>query len=191
MKPKTLLITIIIFSLLFACKSIKDISKVNDSTAIEVPFTGKEYQSDKDYFRAKQSGKSPDLSTAKKIALQNAKSELAGSINILIKVVTDQYTNQRTISDKQEFANKFEEDARSVVVQEINDVKIIGEKVFKEPDNAYTYWIAIETPKENIQNKLDKTISSDEKLQLDFDKQQFMKIFNEEMEKFDKTQQIQ
>lgn len=135
-----------------------------------------------------QSGKSPDLATAKKIALQNAKSEMAGNIQSLMKRVTDQYTNQRTISDKQEFENKFEEMIRTVVKQELVDLKIIGEKTFQEADGKYTYWLAIETTKDAILNGAYDRISKDKKLQLDFDKHQYEKIFDEEMEKFEEEQ---
>jgi hypothetical protein len=158
------------------------------STEVTVPLSGKEFQTDKDFFRASQSGKSPDLATAKKIALQNAKTELAGNIQSLIKAVTENYTNQRTVGDKQEFENKFEENARAVINQTLNDVKIIGEKVFKEKDGKYTYYVAIEMSKEPVVNKVADRISKDAKLQLDFDKHQFQKVFDEEMEKFEAQQ---
>jgi hypothetical protein len=182
MKSKVSLILLISLIFCFTCKTTKHLP----GTTIEVPFSGKQYQTDKDFFRAKQSGNSPDLSTAKKIALQNAKAELASSINTTIKSVTEQYTNQRSFNDKQEFESKFEENVRAVVSQEISDVKIIGEKLLKEDNGTYTYWIAIETSKLAVQNNLQKRISSDQKLQLDYDKTEFMKIFDSEMEKFGK-----
>lgn len=188
MKTKLTLSILVCATFLFSCNSSKNIAKVTDSSVIEIPLSGKEYQSDKDFFRAKQLGNSPDLSTAKKIALQNTKAEMAGLINDLIKNVTEQYTNQRTVSDKQTFENKFEENIRNIVNQELTDVTIIGEKVLKEEDGAYTYWLAIETAKATIQNDIAKQITEDEKLQLDFDKHQFMKIFDDEMEKFEKSQ---
>jgi hypothetical protein len=166
-----------------SCKSKKSVQK--GSTEVTVPLAGKEYQSDKEYFRASQSGKSPDLATAKKIALQNAKTELAGNIQSTIKAVTDNYTNQRSVGDKQAYENKFEEMARSVVNQTLNDVKIIGEKTFKEKDNKFTYYVAIEMSKEPIIKDLADRISKDQQLQLDFDKKQFLKVFDEEMDKFD------
>ncbi|MDR3133317.1 MAG: LPP20 family lipoprotein [Prevotellaceae bacterium] len=158
------------------------------STEVSVPFSDKEYKTDKEFFRASQSGKSPDLATAKKIALQNAKTELAGNIQSTIKAVTENYTNQRSVGDKQEFENKFEENARAVVNQTLNDVRIIGEKVFKEKDGKHTYYIAIEMSKEPVVNNIADRISKDAKLQLDFDKHQFQKVFDEEMQKFEAQQ---
>jgi hypothetical protein len=180
-----LLIPAIAVLTLAGCKSKKKqpIHKETGAIEISVPFSTKEFRSDEDNFRAKQVGKSPDLATAKKIAFQNAKSEMAANINSTIKRVTDQYTNQRTVGNKQEFENKFEELAREVVNLEISNVREIGEKIFKETDGSFSYWIAIEAGKKTIFDKVDAKISKDAKLQLDYDKQKFQNIFDAEMKK--------
>lgn len=180
-----LLIPAIALMPIAGCKSKKTtpVQKETGSVEISVPFSGKEYRSDENNFRAKQVGKSPDLATAKKIAFQNAKSEMAGNINSVMKRVTDQYTNQRTVGNTQEFENKFEELAREVVNMEMSNVKEIGEKIFKEPDGAYSYWIAIEANKKEVFDKMDARITSDAKLKLDYDKQKFQQIFDAEMKK--------
>lgn len=185
MKTKHLLLIPAIAVLTLAgCKSKKkSIQKETGAVEISVPFSTKEFRSDEDNFRAKQVGKSPDLATAKKIAFQNAKSEMAANINSTIKRVTDQYTNQRTVGNTQEFENKFEELAREVVNLEISNVREIGEKIFKETDNSYSYWIAIEANKKTIFDKVDAKISADAKLKLDYDKQKFQQIFDAEMKK--------
>jgi hypothetical protein len=170
-----------------ACKGTKDVGS-GKSNEIEVPFSSQEYQSSDEYFRASQSGTSPSLSTAKKIALQNAKSELAGNIQSTIKAVTENYTNQRTVGDQMEFENKFEELSRNVVNQKLTDVRIIGEKTFQNQNNTYTYWVAIEASKDAILNGINSTISQDKKMQLDYDKHLFEKTFNDEMQKFSEGQ---
>src|SRR5690606_7544712 len=109
---KQLLLIPAIAALTFAgCKSKKGtpVQKETGAVEISVPFSSSEYRSTSEYFRSKQVGKSPDLATAKKIAFQNARAEMAANINAVVKRVTDQYTNQRTIGNKQEFENKFEE----------------------------------------------------------------------------------
>lgn len=179
-----LLIPAIALLTVVGCKSKKKtVQKETGAIEITVPFSGKEFRSDENYFRAKQIGKSPDLATAKKIAFQNAKSEMASNINSTVKKVTDQYTNQRTVGNTQEFENKFEELAREVVNLEMSNVKEIGEKIFKEQDGSYSYWIAIESGKKEVFEKLDAKISNDAKLKLDYDKQKFQNIFDAEMKK--------
>ena len=171
------------------CKSAKKLEKTTGATEIKLPLSGKEYETDKENFRARQSGKSPDLATSKKIALQNAKSELAGNIQSTVKRVTDQYTNQRTVGNKQEFENKFEEQAREVVNQNLSDTRIVGEKTFQETDGSYSYWVAIEVSKSPILDGINDKISKNAKLQLDYDKKKFEEIFNQEMQKLENEQQ--
>ncbi|PBQ32538.1 hypothetical protein CNR22_12405 [Sphingobacteriaceae bacterium] len=180
-----LLIPAVAVLTLAGCKSKKTtpVQKETGAVEITVPFSGKEFRSDENAFRAKQVGKSPDIATAKKIAFQNARAEMAGNINATVKRVTDQYTNQRTVGNTQEFENKFEELSREVVNLEMSNVKEIGEKIFKESDGSYTYWIAIEADKKAVFDKLDAKISSDAKLKLDYDKQKFQQIFDAEMKK--------
>jgi len=165
-----------------ACKTQKTIKSEVGEIEVSVPFSSKEYQTDQDTFRAKQSGNSPDLSTSKKIALQNAKSELAGNIQIFVKSVTSQYTIQQTIAAKQDFENKFEELSIEVVNQNLSNVSIIGEKTVNERDGSYTYWVAIEMVKTSVLAEIDNKISKDPKLKADFDKKKFEEIFNKEMQ---------
>ena len=189
---QTIGILLISSLLLFSgCKSSKKTTtfqKENNAVEITLPFTGPEYSSNKDFFRARQSGTSPDLPTAKKIALQNAKAEIASDIESVIKRTTDQYTTQRTIATKQEFKNKFEELSREVVKQNVVDATTIVEKVFKEKDGGYTYWVVVETPKQSVLEGINNKISKNQNLQLDFEKSQYEKTFNAEMDKFEKEQ---
>jgi len=181
---KLLFVPLICAAIIFfyGCKSSKEISKVEDTIETEIPFTGKAYQTDKDYFRAKQVGESPDLAASKKIALQNAKTELAANIQSLIKSFTEQYVVQRQVMQNTDFGSKFENLAQEIVKQELKDVKIIGEKLYAKKDKSYQYWIAIEVFKETILNGIEETISRDAKLSLDFDKTEFRAYFNEAME---------
>ncbi len=181
---KLLLIPAVAIALLSACKSKKQtVQKESGAVEITVPFSESKYRSDNEAFRAKQVGKSPDLATAKKIAFQNARAEMAANINAMVKRVTDQYTNQRTVGNTQEFENKFEELAREVVNLEMSNVKEIGEKIFKESNGAFSYWIAIEAGKKEVFDKLDAKISNNASIKLDYDKQKFQQIFDAEMKK--------
>jgi hypothetical protein len=181
-----LLIPAIALMTVTSCKSKKSVPLAKQEGLIEIttPFDSKEYRSDEENFRSKQSGKSPDLATAKKIAYQNSRAEMAANINAVVKRVTDQYTNQRTVGNKQEFENKFEELSREVVNLEMSNVKELGQKTFQDPsDKAYIVWIALEANKTGVLDKINQKISSDAKLKLDYDKQKFQAIFDSEMKK--------
>jgi hypothetical protein len=168
----------------FGCGSHKKaISPTPGMAKVSLPLSGSEYKTNKEYFRAKSSGKSPDLVTAKKIALNNAKAEIAGLIQTTIKSVTDNYTNQRSITKAQDFVNKFENLSREVVSQQLSDINIVGEEVFKDKIGTVEYWVAIAISKETILNGITNKISQDQKLQIDYDKKKYEEIFNAEMEK--------
>jgi hypothetical protein len=173
--------------LVSSCGGPKKMEEKSGAEEIVLPLSGKEYQSDKEYYRAKSSGKSPDISTAKKIALNNAKAEVAGLINSKIKAVTDNYTNQRSTADAQDFENKFETMTREVVNQQLVDVNIIGEKLFQK-DKTYEYWIAIQVSKQAILEGISNSISKNQKLAIDYDKKKFEETYNAEMEKMDNPQ---
>ena len=191
MKAQNLVIPSLMIAMVLSttsCKTPQNIEKTTGAVEISVPFSDSKYKTDKDYFRAKNIGKSIDLATSKKIALQNAKSELAGNIQSIMKAVTDQYTNSSKVDDKENFENKFEELSRDVVNQTLSDVRIMDEKIFKETDGKYSYWVAIETSKQSILEGVTAKVSKNEKLQLDYDKKKFEEIFNSEMDKMSKEQ---
>ncbi len=178
------LATLIALLLVSCGTSKKTVVKEKEEGTVEVvlPLSGKEYQSDKENYRTKSSGKSPDIATAKKIALNNAKAEIAGLISAKLKAVTQNYTNQRSVANAQDFENKFENLTTEVVSQQLVDVSIVGEKLLKT-GTTYEYYVAIEIPKQSILNGVDNTISKNQKLQIDYDKKKFEEIYNKEMEK--------
>ena len=180
---------VIAVTMMSSCKTSKVAAKAEaeDMKEITVPLSGKEYHSTKELFRAKSSGKSPDMATAKKIALNNAKAELAGLISTTIKAVTHDYTNQRSVADAQDFENKFEDITKSFVNQQLNNVSVIGEKIFKSKTGTIVYWVAIEMPTDAIVAGISKQVSQNQKLQIDFDKKKFEEATKAEFEKMEKA----
>ena len=93
--------------IIFICGWPKELESQSRTKKIETPLSGKEYWSNKEFFRAKSSGKSPDIATAKKIALNNAKSKIAGLIKSTLKSLSENYTKQRSVANAKDFKNKF------------------------------------------------------------------------------------
>ncbi len=193
-KQIRLLITVIITAILFsACGSSKKASKVATKKAIGdveiiIPCSGSKYETDKNFFRATQSGTSTDLSMSREKALLAAKRRLSGYINSKIKSVTDRYAQDRQIGNDSEFSEKFENLTREVVNQELLEVKKICEKVSQKPDGKYYTFISIEVNKDIIYKGIDNKISKNKKLRQDYDKAKFEEIFNKEMEKLENEQ---
>ena len=103
-------------------------------------------------------------------------------IKQVFKIATSQYTNQRSVANAQEYENKFEEQIISSLNETLTQVVIVEEKVFKEKDGSYTSWVVVEKAKSTILEGANKRISSESKLQLDYDKKKFEEIFNNEIE---------
>lgn len=192
MKRYLLISAIAVLSLMFVLPSCGGQKKAVDSNygevEINIPFNTPEYKTSKDFIRARSQGVSPDQATAKKIAMLNCRQEIAASMEALIKSVTEQYINQLTIADKQEYAAKFQQKAIETVKISLNGSNVIGEKLFRAKDGKYTYHIAMEMSKAPIKEEIAKAITSDEKLSLEFDKYMFDKTFDAEMAKLEQQQ---
>jgi hypothetical protein len=179
------IIIIVMLSAIVGCRSKKELAHSSLAGAREVvtPFQDDAYRTSAEYYRAAQSGTSPDLATARKIATLNAKSALASDISSTIRSVIEVYTDQRQVGNAIEFNDRFQEITRQVVDQELTATKIQDEKVFQRPDGVYECWVVVEMPTAEINNKLNNRISNDEKLRQDYNREQFLKIFDEEMRK--------
>ena len=153
----------------------------NKQKEVKLPSKGSKYETDKKYFRAFESGTSTNQSTAKKMALHNAKVVLAGNLDATVKAVTDQYINQMNTSEGIEDASTFQQQSREAVKQLIGEVTVIDEKLFATKDGRYTYWIAIEMPKEALRRGISKQMKENTKI----NQAEFQKIFDQEMDKLD------
>ncbi|MFT3737859.1 MAG: hypothetical protein QM786_03810 [Breznakibacter sp.] len=140
-------------------------------------------RSDKKFFRASSMATSSDLQLAKEKALLLAKQRLVTLINSNTKSVTDRYVNEREFGDASEFEQKFENLTREVADENLNNIVVACEKASVLDDKKYRAFVAIEVSKEDIINGIEKKLTSDQKLQVDYDKKKFEEIFNQEMEK--------
>jgi hypothetical protein len=140
-------------------------------------------RSDKKFFRASSMATSSDLQLAKEKALLAAKQRLVTLINSNTKSVTDRYVNEREFTNASEFEGKFENLTREVADETLNNIVVTCEKASVLDDKKYRAFIAIEVSKEDIMNGIDRKLTKDQKLQVDYDKKKFEEIFNQEMEK--------
>jgi hypothetical protein len=159
-----------------------------DMKEVITPCSDTEFRSDSKFFRATGTSSSQDQSTCKRKALLDANTNLAASVNRTIKSVTDRYTNERRIGAASDFEEKFDQLVRDVVNQQLSNVTTACSKLFTKKDGLFYSYIAVEVPKEELLNNINNGITKNQKLQVDYDKVKFEKIFNEEMEKFAKEQ---
>ena len=103
-----------------SCKSKKVDAPVDapkGEVKVEVLCSGPKYFTDKDFFRANSVGESPDQANSKRMALSNARLELAGQIEVTLKAVIDNYFNDVNSAGKQEYIAKYEGLSREVINQ--------------------------------------------------------------------------
>ncbi|MBA4303093.1 MAG: hypothetical protein C0424_02595 [Sphingobacteriaceae bacterium] len=176
-----------------ACKSKKkaqqQVITPSSEGEIEVKLfcSGSEFFSTKEAFRANAVGESMDQNTSKRKALNEARTQLASSIQTTIKATTDNYVNSREFNNKEEVLERFESLSREVVNQELNGTRTICERLTKTPQGTFKTYIAIELASEDMFKKVSDRLSKDERLRVDYDYEKFKQTFDKEMEKLEKS----
>jgi len=175
---------------LTACKNKKKLAEGGKAPKGEVeiiiPCSGVDYFSNDKYFRANAYGESIDMMTAKKKAMSEAKAQLASDIATTMKVVGDNYVKSTEVNNKEELLEKFEQNARTVVNQELRGVRTICEKAVKTPEGKFKTYLAIELSGDELLSKYSETLTKDESIKVDYNYEKFKETFDKEMENFNK-----
>ncbi len=182
----------ILFSLLLAatvfvftqCRSKDDLPRGEER--ITVLCSDPEYRSDSEYFRANSSADSPNMSNSKRMAVSNARADLAGQIEVTVKAVIDNYVQDITIGDMQEYQQRYEGLSREVINQKLTGTRIICEETTRTDEGRYRTYVAIELSGSEILSAMNQRIRGDERLRLDYDYDRFKNTFEDEMRKLDR-----
>ncbi len=171
-----------------SCASSKKASKTTpvttDEVEVSIPLDGPEYRTNAEYWRAVQMGTSKDVSMAKKVAMQNARQDLAATVQHDVRAVIENYGQNASTGTNTENEALYQEMSRTVINQQMNGVELVGEKLFRLADGSFRYHVCLQMSKEALGAKLSDALSNDERLKLEFDKAQFKKVFDEEMAAF-------
>jgi hypothetical protein len=165
------------------CKNKKDAGPAKGEVLVDVYCSGPEYFTDKKFFRANAIGESMDQMTAKKKAMSNARAQLATDMNSTMKIVGDNYVKSSEFNNKEEVTETFQENARTVVDQSLQGVRVICEKQTKTAEGQYKTYIAIELSADEILAKYNERLSKDELLKADYNYEKFKETFDAEMAK--------
>jgi len=183
----SILLSLLFVSTLFLftqCGSKSDLPRGEERVTILCG--GPEYRSDSEYFRANNSADSPNMANSKRMALSNARAELAGQMEVTVKAVIDNYFQDVAIGDMQEFQQRYEGMSREVINQKLTGTRIICEEVTRTPEGRYRTYVAIELSGNEILNAMNERISRDDRLRLDYDRERFRNDFDEEMRNFER-----
>jgi hypothetical protein len=168
------------------CKGSKKNPTPDGEKEVIVPCSGPDYFTNNKVFRANSIGASMDQVTSQKIALTNARNQLAQSIQTTVKTVTDNYTNSTSVDKKEALEQKFESLNREVVDQTLQGIRTICEKLVQTKDGSYKTYIAIELSADDLVNQYNSRLSADDKLKVDYDYTKFKDTFDKEMDKMSK-----
>lgn len=129
------------------------------------------------FFVARQCATSASLMTAKQKALLNTKAELATQISGKITSVSQSYLtedSERGIS-KEEFISESKIAAQVL----LKNITIAEEIPVKEKDGRYTVHIILKVKETDVLDAIHKHIMANEKLQKDFNREAFDKLWDE------------
>ena len=149
-----------------------------------VPLSGPQYRADAENYRAVQNGVSKERSMAQKIAMQNCRQELASFIQADVQLVIESYAKNQDTGMSSEHKSQYQELAYAVINQRLSNVHVVDEKIYREASGEYRYYVCLQIAKESIAKAVEETIANDAKLNLEFDREQFKKIFQEHMAAF-------
>lgn len=182
---KLVVITSLITSLwsVYSCKSKKVVAPKGE-VKVEVLCSGPQYFTSKEYFRANSIGESSNQANSKRMALSNARLELAGQIQTTVKAVIDNYFQDMDAGGKQEYTGKYEGLSREVINQELNGTRTICEELTMTPDGKYKTYIAIELAGNDILKAINERVSADDRMKTNYEYEKFKETFNKEMENF-------
>jgi len=170
---------------LTSCPSSIALTKVDDSREIKLPFSEKEYKTNAEFLRARANGESRDLQGGEMIARHNAEAVLANTIGTAIKGVTEQYFQNTSDNNSNDFSKKFESTTRSITNEAISNIKIVDTKTLKKANGVYDTWMVIEVSKKSILAGTLKAMSNQKAFKLESDQAKFREIFEQEMSKLD------
>lgn len=165
-----------------SCSSSKAVIAKGDKE-IAIPMSSPEYRSDANYWRVVQMGTSTDVTMAKKVALQNARQDLAATLQSQVSAVIENYGQNASMGAKSENETLYQELARTVVNQSLVGADLAGEKLYQTEDGSYRYHVCLQVAKASVAQQIAETLSEDERMKLEFDRERFQKIFDEEMAK--------
>ncbi len=175
MQKKTYLAVICILLLLVVMQTAAQPHKQHDERAGYCQF--EDFATDINFFRATMLGESRDRAIARKKALINARGQLAGNIQAIIRSVFDVYTTSDASADRYEYLT------RQIVKKKITGMVVVCSKTVKLDNGLYRSYVAVELPRSSVVGELNRQTVAGEGLQEGYRFTDFEQKLKDEMEK--------
>lgn len=186
------LLPVVVMLIAFSCKSSKNVDAVQPvaltglafgDVEIDVPCSGPEFFTDALVFRANSVGVSNDLAVSKRVAMSNARADLAAAINVTVGTVTDSYVKSSGAGNREALSQRFESLTREVVAQRLSGLRTLCERYFLTEAGRYKTYVAIELSAQQLAESYHRRVLADSALSIDFDYEKFKAVFGAEMAK--------
>ena len=183
---KSVLLAVICgFSIIFiGCKSNKavPVAKAEEMVEIAMPCSDAGKDS-KNYYAGQGVGENTNLQAARIAALEGAKDIVKRKIGGQIKGLSSDYSRVMTGGAAQnDVQSIIEGEVISSLDKMLNDAEQTCEKTYKTSSGTYQVHIAIKISKEELIDKSATALSQNEKLEMEFNREQFRKWMKERME---------
>ena len=171
-----------------SCSSSKKAQRAMNQDLVEqaLPMSGAQYKSDAEDYRSVQSGVSPERSMAKKIAMQNARQEIAAAVETDVATVMENYAKSQKLPSQQSrsYEERVTELTYSIVKQTVSGMTLMDEKFYKESNGDYRHYVCMELSKSELKERLLDQMQKDEKLMSDFEFDQFKKLYEQKLAEY-------
>lgn len=178
---KKLFLIVTVAAAAFAAVSCGNPAKLSKGKKVELVFNDDKYRTDNQFFRESQSGVSKDLANAKKIAIQNARQEMATNLTATVQRVIENYSSTYGGAMGVSDANQIKDLAYTIVNTQLSGVRIIGEEAVQMEDGSYRYHVCLEMAKEDVMKAIEEKMLDENKADFEQEKAAFRELFKEKI----------
>lgn len=185
MKKTTLTILVLAIAMIFsACKTTKSVpvAKVEEMTEIIMP-CGDFGKDTKDFYAGVGVGENTNMQAARIAALEGAKDIVKRKIGGQVTGLSADYSRVMTGGAAQnDVQNIIEGEMYTTLNKMLNDAEQVCEKMNKTNSGTYQAHIAIKISKEELIDKTATALSQNDKLEMEFNREQFRKWMKQHLQ---------
>lgn len=172
---------------LTGCKSKQQVvyqAPQNGRVEIEIPCKETGFD-DADYFRGTGTANALNQQSARKAALDAAKSIIRGKLGGFVQGLASDYsTTVAGQAASEKVQRLMENEMNEVVERMLNDAEQICEKLYQLPNTGqYESWFSLQIPKKEMVNNMEKALSDSEELEIYFKRDEFRKYAEDKINK--------
>ena len=172
---KKILLSMLIVALCAGCASKKVAEYGFERVKVEIPCKQEGFD-DANYFRATGTATAMNAQSARRAALEGAKSMINEKLGGFVAGLTSDYNgNLRTNAKTADVEGVYEAEFETLIEKTLNDAQQTCEEMFVNRDGAYESWIAIEIPKKQLIEDMAKQIEESGK-NVKFNREEFRKF---------------